>query len=154
MRFVSKLGGRLGARLGDERMADHLEIDEFEFREDGPYALHTEFPDPGGLAVRPGLRREEREALIVEGEGFLIRGPRSGRKFCFDQKSVFDMDFERIQACRRTVELDKPEWVQRVKDAALLDNTMEKIIRHSEVPPYPAMAILLNLEARGELPGD
>jgi hypothetical protein len=131
-----------------------LEIDEFEFRNERLEGFYTEHPKPAGLAVRPMLAVDDVEALRVEAEGYLRRPPRTGDKFCYEPDSLEDMNRERIMACRRTVEQERPDWVEAIKDAARIANDTIFIIAYSCVPPYPAVAILENLRDRGELPSE
>src|SRR4051812_31775499 len=92
---------------------------------------YTEFVAnaPPGLLLSCELSYEEQEALEVEARCYRIRGPRARRKFCYTPRSLEEMDRERIKA-----------------------NDTYKIIAYSGVPPYPAVAILQNMKARGELP--
>jgi hypothetical protein len=53
-----------------------------------------------GLAVQPGLAYEDQEALEVEGKCYQIHGPRVGRKFCYQFRSLEEMDRERISILR------------------------------------------------------
>jgi hypothetical protein len=90
--------------------------------------------------------------LEVEGKCYQIRGPRSRRKFCYEPRSLEEMDRERIRALRRCIEKERPDWVEQVRLALRIDdNDTYKIISYSGVPPYPAVAIFENMKARGEL---
>jgi hypothetical protein len=105
-----------------------------------------------GLAVDANLPYEELEALAAEAECYRRRSPRSGRKFCYAPISYEDMDRERIRALRRCIEHERPDWVEQVRMATLMDNEVYTIVHFSGVPPYPAVAILENMKERGELP--
>lgn len=121
---------------------------------EGLPGAYTEFVEtaPPSLIVSEDLSHEEKDALEAEGRCYSIRGPRAKRKFCYQPSSIEDMDAERVRALRRCIEDIRPDWVEQVKWACQIDNAAHKIISYSGVPSYPAYAILLNLESRGELP--
>jgi hypothetical protein len=123
---------------------------------EGLPGAYTEFvrTAPPNLLVSSELSYEDQEALEAEGHCYTVKGPRDRRKCMYDPDSVEGMDPERVRALRRKIERLRPDWVERVKWACQIDNVTHKIISYSGVPPYPAYAILLNLEARGELPED
>ncbi len=62
------------------------------------------------------------------------------------------MDRERIRALRRCIEEVRPDWVDQVRIAILMDNEVYTLVHLSGVPPYPAVAILENMKEWGELP--
>lgn len=123
---------------------------------DGLPGAYTEFvaDAPPSVLVSRDLSYEDQDALEAEGQCYEPKGPRARRKCLYHPRSLEEMDAERIQALRRCIENLRPEWLERVKWACQIDNVVHKIISYSGVPPYPAYAILLNLEARNELPGD
>ncbi len=131
----------------------HLEVVLRNLPEGLPGA-YTEFVEnaPPNVLLSRGLSYEDQDALEVEGHCYAPKGPKGRRKCLYHPHSLEEMDQERIQALRRCVEALRPDWVERVKWACEIDNTVHKIISYSGVPPYPAYAILLNLEARNELP--
>lgn len=136
-------------------MADPLEIEERNFYNEYLDGAYTEFPEgfPPVLLVDPYLPYEDREALELEGLSYATCwGPRDGRMFCYKPVSLEEMDRARIKAYRRIVDTHKPEWVEQVRMATLMDNEVYTIIHLSGVPPYPAVAILENMRGRGELP--
>ncbi len=121
---------------------------------EGLPGAYTEFVEdaPPSVLLACGLSYEDRDALEAEGRCYAAKGPKGRRKCLYHPRSLEEMDQERIGALRRQIEALRPEWVEWVKWACEIDNTVHKIISYSGVPPYPAYAILLNLEARGELP--
>lgn len=121
---------------------------------EGLPGAYTEFVEgaPPNLLLSQELSYEDQDALEAEGHCFTVRGPRDKRKCLYHPRSLEEMDQERLRALRRKIEALRPDWVERVKWACQIDNVVHKIISYSGVPPYPAYAILLNLEARNELP--
>lgn len=138
-------------------MGKHPKVDRRSFDNPRLLAYYTEFSGlhVAGLAIQPHLAYEDQEALEIESKCYQIRGPRARRKFCYDPRSLEEMDRERIRALRRCIEDERPDWVEQVKWALQIDdNDTYAIIRYSGVPPYPAVAILENMKERGELPND
>ncbi len=103
------------------------------------------------LVVDRGLPHVEREALEAEAECYRRRGPQDKLKFCYTARSYERMDRERVRALRRCIEAERPDWVEQVRMATLMDNELYTIVHFSGVPPYPAVAILENLLERGEI---
>jgi len=128
-------------------------VDEYDYSNDNLNGLYTEFleEDYAGLIVERSLPDEVREALEAEAECYQIKGPRARRKFCYAPRSYEDMDRERIRALKRCIEQIRPDWVEQVRMATLMDNEVYTIVHLSGVPPYPAVAILENMKGRGEL---
>jgi len=84
----------------------------------------------------------------------LSRAPRDRLKFCYSPESYQDMDRKRVRALRRRIESQRPDWVELVRFACLMDNEVHTIVHLSGVPPYPAVVISENMVERGELPAD
>ena len=136
-------------------MDRHPEIHRHRFdheRLDGLYSEVFGEEEPPALILNPGLPHTEEEALLAEARCYAVRGPKAGRKFCYAPVSYEEMDRERIRALRRCIEAERPDWVEVVRMATLMDNEIYTIIHLSGVPPYPAVAILENMKERGELP--
>ncbi len=128
-------------------------VNDFGFRDKDVHALYTEYPSPATLALKSGLSSEEAEALWWEAKSLLDNGlAQSGRMFCYAPKELEHMHPRRVKALRLVVERAKPEWVERVRFACMFDNTWDGILRLSRVPDYPALAIVRNMQERGELP--
>ena len=128
-------------------------IQHRRFRDEAVHALYTEFPSPATLAMRSGLSEEEADALWWEAKSLLENGlAQSGRMFCYAPTELEHMHPRRVKALRLVVEKAKPEWVERVRFACMYDNTWDGIRRLSGVPDYAALAILRNMQERGELP--
>ena len=138
-------------------MGSRLESGEHDFSDELLSGLYSEFvgENTAALILSFGLPYEDREALEVEAECYRIRSPRAKRKFCYQPRSLEEMDRERIRALRRCIEEERPNWVEQIQLALRIEeNDTYKIIAYSGVPPYPAVAILENMKARGELPGE
>lgn len=103
------------------------------------------------LVVDRSLPYADREALEAEAECYRRRGPRDKLKFCYAACSYERMDRERVRALRRCIEQQRPDWVEQIRMATLMDNELYTIVHFSGVPPYPAVAILENLSERGEI---
>ncbi|WP_273843870.1 hypothetical protein [Rubrobacter calidifluminis] len=131
-----------------------LEVMEgVEFRDEALHALYTEYPSPATLALKDGLSDEEAEALWWEAKSLLENGLASGgRMFCYEPGALEHMHPRRIKALRLIIERARPDWVERVRLACMYDNTWDGIRRLSKVPDYPALAIIRNMQERGELP--
>lgn len=133
---------------------NHLEIETRRLCTPLLEALYTEHPCPAGLALRDGLSHEDMEALEVEAETYLETSPpRDGRMLCFTPQSYETMSRRRIEALKKTIEDKRPDWVEAIRDAARATNWIYLLIGLSGVPPYPGVAIVENLQARGELEG-
>lgn len=136
-------------------MKGHLEVEERRFRVTNLAGLYTEHPTPAGLAHKPELSPEEVEALIIEAESYLdVSPPEGGRMFLFTPQSYETMSRRRIETLKKTIEVRKPEWADRIKDAARATSNIYLMVSYSGVPPYPAVAIIENLVERGELVED
>ena len=117
--------------------------------------MYTEHPRPARLALDYGLSHEEQDALEIEAEGLLETGRAArggGREWFFRPQDYESMSRRRINNLRKTVERKRPDWVEQVRMATLMDNDLYTIVHLSGVPPYPAVAILENMRDRGELP--
>lgn len=137
-------------------MGDHLQIDDFDFVTPCLDAAYTEHTDPAGMAIRRDLRRSSKRAREVEAHGHYKRPPLSGRKLCYACGSLEEVDLVSVNAVRRTVDEMEPAWVEAVKDATRMFNTPDLIKGWLEdewgLDLQVVVAILMNLEARGELP--
>lgn len=128
-------------------------IKNASFRDRHVHALYTEYPTPATLALKAGLSEEEAEALWWEAKSLLDNGlAQNGRMFCYAPKELEHMHPRRVKALRLVVDSAKPEWVERVRFACMYDNTWDGIRRLSGVPDYAALAIIRNMQERGELP--
>lgn len=135
---------------------DRLEIDEYPFENTDLEAAYTEHPRPAGMAIQKGLRCSSKRAREIEAHGHYRRPPLSGRKFCYACGSIEEVDLVSVNAVRRTVDDMEPAWVEAVKDAARMFNTPDLIKGWLEddwgLDLQVIVAILMNLDARGELP--
>lgn len=140
-----------------------LRIDEFPFRNpllDGAFidgAWRTD-DKPSVMVLRPDLPPHARRAREIEGHGHDKRPPITGRKLCYTCFTVEDLDYMSVSAVRRVVDQMAPEWVEAVRDAVRLFNRADMIQGWLkgiwDIELQVIEAILLNLEARGELPQD
>lgn len=144
--------GELDAMPSGGRVDRHPEIHRHWFDHKRLSGLYSEVfgkEEPPALILNPGLPYTEEEALLAEARCYTVRGPRAGRKFCYAPVSYEEIYRERIRALRRCIEAERPDWVEIVPIATLMDNGIYTIIRLSVVPPYPAVAILENTQERG-----
>lgn len=130
-----------------------IRVGEHSYTNPELYGLYDELLDEENpyLIVDRGLSRADREALEAEAECYRRRGPRDKLKFCYAARSYENMDRERVRALRRCIEAERPDWVEQVRIATLMDNELYTIVHFSGVPPYPAVAILENLIQRSEI---
>lgn len=135
-----------------------LEIDDFPLSNPRLEAAYTEFPNPAGMAVKRGLRASYRRAREIEAHGLYKKPPLAKRKFCYACGSLEEVDLVSVDAVRRMVDEMEPAWVAAVKDATLMFNSPDLIQGWLEdewgIPLQVVVAILMNLEARSELPQD
>lgn len=145
-----------GRGEGEKTRVDQLEIDEYPFDNPALEAAYTEHPRPAGMAIRPGMRHSSRRARELEGHGLYRRPPLTGRKLCYACGSLEEVDLVSVNAVRRTVDEMEPAWVEAVKDATRMFNTPDLIKGWLEdewgLDLQVVVAILMNLDARGELP--
>lgn len=113
---------------------------------------YTEFAKEPTMAIQTGLPHVRRRAREMEGHGYYRRPPYAGRKFCFAAASEEHVDFGTVRALRRVVQEMEPSWVEAVRDATRMSNETRWIADWCELPIQAVIAILLVLEARGELP--
>lgn len=124
-----------------------------KFRDASVQALYTEYTSPATLALRERLSEEEAESLWLEAESLLRHGlAQGGRMICYAPKDLEHMHPRRVKAMRLVVEIARPDWVERVRFACWYDNTWDEIRKRSRVPDYAALAIVRNMQERGELP--
>lgn len=116
-------------------------------------AYYTEHPRPALLALEPGIDPAAARARVVEAEGYVRkRPPKGGRRFCFAPRHTYDYDSTAINAIRSVIDEIRPCWVSEVRDACRISNDPRWIAAYCEMSPQLVIAILLNLDARDELP--
>lgn len=64
---------------------------------------------------------------------------------------MLEVDPDAVRALRSKIESEQPDWVERVKDEWESFRDVELVALWVEVPIQAVVAILLNLEERGEL---
>lgn len=108
------------------------------------------------LAVQEDLRPEARRAREMEAEGYEERplAFKWRQKACYTVANVLEVDSDAVRALRPRIEDEQPDWVERVKDEWKSYRDVESVAFWAEVPIQAVVAILLNLEKRGELKTD
>ena len=133
-----------------------LEIDDYTFDNPDLEAAYTEHPWPAGMAIKVDLRPSSKRAREIEGHGHYERPPLTGRKTCYACDSLTEVDLVSVNAIRRTVDRMEPMWVEAVKDSTRMFNSPDMIKGWLEdewgLDLQVVIAILMNLEARGEIP--
>ena len=140
-------------------MNARLEVEHRNINVENLDGLYTEHPRPSALALGRHLTHEEQESVLVEAESLLETGTAArwgGREFFFRPGDYETMSRRRINNLRKTIEKQRPEWVDAIKEAARASNNLYVIVGLAGLQkcPYPAVAIIENLQARGELPED
>lgn len=138
-------------------MNARLEVEHLDIAVEDLDGLYTEHPRPSGVALGRHLTYEEQESLLVEAESFLETGTAArwgGREFFFRPGDYETMSRRRINNLRKTIEKQRPEWVEAIRDAVRASNNLYVIVGLAGLQkcPYPAVAIIENLRDRGELP--
>lgn len=137
-------------------MKARLEVQHRRIRVPRLAALYSEHPRPSGLAIDDCVPAERHEGLEVEAESLMQTGGAyryGGREFLYEAESYETMNRRRINNLRKTIETQRPEWVEALREAARAADNIYIIIALADLShhPYPAVAILENLYERGEL---
>lgn len=137
-------------------MKARLEVRHRSIRVPRLSALYSEHPRPSGLAIDSALPPERHEGLEVEAKSLMQTGGAyryGGREFLYEAESYEAMSRRRINNLKKTIETQKPEWVEALREAARASDNLYVIIGLADLSrhPYPAVAILENLQERGEL---
>ena len=103
------------------------------------------------MAIQKGLPDTLRRARELEARGYWLRPPRQRRKFCLKPGHPHDYDEQAINAIRCVIDELQPSWVSEVKEAARMSGDPRWIAAWCELSLHAVVAILLNLEGRGEL---
>jgi hypothetical protein len=130
-----------------------LRVVEWGFRMEGYFARDFEMVV---LAIQEDLRPEARRAREMEAEGYEERplAFKWRQKACYTAANVLEVDPDAVRALRPRIEREQPDWVERVKDEWESFRDVESVAFWAEVPIQVVVAILLNLEERGELKVD
>lgn len=80
------------------------------------------------LVVDRDLSHLDCEALKAEAECYRYKGPQDRLKFCYAPRSYECMDRERVRALRRCIERERPDWVEQVRMATLMNNELYTIV--------------------------
>lgn len=118
--------------------------------------LYSEHPTPAGLAIKEGVSRDTEDSLELEAESLMQTGRAhrwGGREFLYEAESYDTMSRRRLDNLKKTIEYQKPEWVEALRDAARASDNIYVVIGLANLSdyPYPAVAILEILQERGEL---
>jgi hypothetical protein len=114
-------------------------------------AFYSEFTDEPSMTIQSGLSYAGKRARELEGHGYYQRPPMWGRKLCMSARTEEQVDYGTIRALRRVVDDMEPGWVDAVKDACRIANDPRIIAAWCELPLQVVVAILAQLEARGDL---
>ncbi len=130
-----------------------LRVVEWGFRNKRMEGYFARDFDMAVLAVQEDLRPEARRAREMEAEGYDERPSafKWRQKACYTAANVLEVDPDAVRALRPRIEREQPEWVERVKDEWESFRDVESVAFWAEVPIQAVVAILLNLEERGEL---
>ncbi len=116
----------------------------------------TADPRPAYMAIQDGLRPETTRARCIEAHGYYRRPPHSRRKVCYLPPTPDALDEQAIRAMRPVIEdhISDAE-ISGVKESYRCASFSDAywIAWDCGLHPYVVIAILRNLEARGELPG-
>lgn len=112
--------------------------------------------DPAVLAVQEDLRPEARRARELEAEGYDERplAFKWHEKACYAAANVEEVDMDAVRALKPHIEREESGWVERVKREWEGFRDVESVAFWTEVPIQAVVAILLNLDERGELRTD
>jgi len=130
-----------------------LRVVEWEFRNKGLEGYFARNPEMAVLAVQEDLRPEARRAREMEAEGYEERPSafKWREKACYAAANVMEVDMDAVRALKPRIEREEPEWVARVKKEWEAFRDVESVAFWAEVPIQAVVAILLNLDERGEL---
>lgn len=118
----------------------------------GAESYYTSHTDPDVVAIETELDPTLQEGREIEAEGYHTkRPPKGGRKWGFCQRHPHDFDPNAINAIRSVIDDLRPSWVAEVKDAARMSNDPRWIAAWCDISPHVVVAVLLNLDSRGEL---
>ncbi len=112
--------------------------------------------DHAVLAIQEDLHPQARRARELEAEGYDERplAFKWREKVCYVATNATEVDVDAVRALRPLIEREEPAWVERVKRDWGAFRDVESVAFWSEVPIQAAVAILLNLDERGELRAD
>lgn len=130
-----------------------MRVLEWDFRNKGLEGYYARDFETSVLAVQEDLRPEARRTRELEARGYEKR-PLSfkwDQKYCYAAGSLLQVDPDAVRSLRPTIEEDEPGWVEAVKREWKGYWNIESTAYWSEVPMQAVVAILLNLEERGEL---
>lgn len=132
-----------------------LEVRHRKLGGNGAESFFTAHTEPDTVAIDEDLDPALAEGREVEAEGYhRKRPPKGGRKWSFRQKHPYDFDPSAINSMRCVIDELRPSWVEEVKEAARMSNDPRWIAAWCEISTHAVVAILLNLDARNELPND
>lgn len=133
-----------------------LEIEERDIGGWPAEGYYTTFPDtaPALMAIQPGLSAETKRARAYEAHGYHFKPPRGGRRFCLALSCLSWVDDKSITATRAVIDDLAPELVSEVKESYLASEYGDAYWIAFDVREHVhvVLAILRNLEERGELP--
>jgi hypothetical protein len=130
-----------------------LRIYDWRFRDRRLEALYVEDPEPAGVALREDLSPEARRARELETRGYYSSPRAFGKRyrFCYLAANAGEVDPESVRALRPDIEREEPLWAQAVRRGWELYQDAERVSLETGLPLQAVVAIVQNLEVRGEL---
>lgn len=140
---------RVGMVCRGDRPAGH----RWDFRNAQLEGYFARYFDPAVLAVQEDLRPEARRTRELEAEDYhkMPLAFRWHEKACYAAANVTEVDMDAVRALRTRIEREEPERVEWVKKEWEGFRDVESVAFWAEVPIQAVVAILLNLNERGEL---
>lgn len=115
--------------------------------------FYTDHSTCAGVAIEPESPEAAKIAYEVEAHAYNTkRPPKGGRKFMLEARELDELDPNAILALRCVIEDFQPGWVEEVKDACRMSNSVRWIADWCELSLAATQAIIENLKARGEIP--
>ncbi len=129
-----------------------LRIYDWRFRDRRLEALYVEDPEPAGVALREDLSPEARRARELETRGYYSSPLAFGKRyrFCYLAANAGEVDPESVRALRPDIEREEPLWAQAVRRGWELYQDAERVSLETGLPLQAVVAIVQNLEERGE----
>lgn len=132
-----------------------LVIEERELGGNYVEGYFTAYPRAAYMAIQRGVRPETKRCRSIEAHGYYRRPPRSLRKVCYLPPNPDAVDEQAIRAMRPVVEdhlsTHEVSEVKRSLRGSYLGDAWW-VAWDCDLHPYVVIALLRNLDARGELP--
>ena len=130
-----------------------LRIYDWRFRNKRLEAVYVADPEPAGVALGIDLTPEARRARELEARGYFHAQLSFGRrwKLCYLATNAGEVDPDSVRALRLDIEREEPGWVEAVRREWELHRDAERVSLETGLPLQAVVAIVQNLEERGEL---